>query len=128
MILITGGAYQGKTTYLHQIYPELSITDGSVCTFDEAASAACINHYHELVARLMEKSIDPVAWTSDLCKQNPDCIILLNEIGSGIIPIEKADRIRREQTGICGCIIAVHAKSVIRVTCGIPTASKGELL
>ena len=128
MILITGGAFQGKTAYLRSFLPDIEITDGADCSFDEAASAACITHYHALIERLISGGIDPVAWTSDLCKRNRGCVVILNEIGSGIIPIKKNERIRRELTGICGCILASHADSVIRLTCGIPAAIKGDLL
>lgn len=128
MILITGGAYQGKSAYLHAHFPEILLADSADCSFDEALHAECITNYHILIERLISANMDPIEWTSGLCKKNPECIILMNEIGSGIIPIEKTERIRRELTGICGCIIASHAQHVIRLTCGIPAAIKGELL
>ncbi len=59
--------------------------------------------------------------------RNPEMIVITNEIGSGIIPLEKADRIWREETGRACCAIAGHSETVIRMCCGIPTVIKGEL-
>ena len=94
----------------------------------EAKQAACINHYHALIRRLSAAQADPAAWTERYCDAHPDGIILLNETGCGIIPLDPAERRLRELTGICGCIIAARAETVIRVTCGIPAALRGDLL
>lgn len=128
MILITGGAYQGKTEYVRSSFPDIPITEGAASSYDEAAKAKCINQYHTLIQRLHADSRDPIAWTEQLCAANPDCIIILDEIGCGIIPLERDERIRRELTGICGCIIARHSDTVIRLVCGVPYAIKGDLL
>lgn len=128
MILITGGAYQGKTEYVRSRFPEIPITDGAVCSFDDAVNAKCINRYHALIQRLHTDGSDPIAWTEQLCTANPECIIILDEIGCGIIPLERDERIRRELTGICGCIIAKHSDAVIRLVCGVPNVIKGDLL
>ena len=129
MILITGGRGQGKTEYaLHTFqFSEAELTDGAVCNPEAALSARCITAYHALVRRLLADGRDPVAFTERLCTENPDAVILLDEIGCGIVPLEKNDRILREQTGRCGCILAARAETVIRMVCGIPAAIKGEL-
>lgn len=127
MILITGGAYQGKTAYIkaHFQYP---ITDGALCDFEESKTAKVLNHYHIFVRRLMESGIDAEAFTRDICFENPDCIVLIDEIGSGIIPMDRQERIWRETVGKTGCILAENAQTVIRLICGIPTAIKGEMI
>lgn len=126
MILITGGAYQGKTAFARTHFPDI-ITDGAECGFDEAQSAKILNHFHTLVRRLTENGADAEAYTKAFCTANPNCIVLIDEIGSGIIPMEKTERIWREKVGRAGCILAEHADTVIRVICGIPLALKGEL-
>ena len=127
MILITGGAYQGKKAYAQQhfLYP---ITDGADCSFDTAKTTKMLKNYHILVRRLLECGSDAEAFTHLLCAENPDCVILLDEIGSGIIPMEKSERIWRETVGRCGCILAEKSDTVIRLVCGIPTVIKGKLL
>ncbi len=127
MMLLTGGAYQGKTAYLLKNMPDIVCTDGETCSFSEAEHAQCINHYHALIRRIFEAQEDPAAWTARYCDAHPDGIILLNETGCGIIPLDSAERRLRELTGICGCIVAEHAQTVIRITCGIPSAIKGDL-
>ena len=57
----------------------------------------------------------------------PEIIFIINEIGCGIIPLEKSERIWREQTGRAGTVIAKNSDTVVRIICGIPTVIKGEL-
>lgn len=127
MILITGGAFQGKTAYAQTHFP-YPVTDGAICDFDEAKSSKILKNYHELVQRLMACGEDALAFTNDLCAANPGCIVLIDEIGCGVIPADKAERIRRETVGRAGCILAQNAETVIRLVCGIPMALKGTLL
>lgn len=129
MILITGGAYQGKADYAAKTFgiAERDIADGKSCGRDAAMTAPCIKNYHELVKRLAASEEDCTGFTLELCRRNPDAVILIDEIGCGIIPLEKAERKWRESVGRCGCILAEYADTVIRLVCGIPSAIKGEL-
>ena len=127
MILITGGAYQGKTEYAKTHF-QFAVTDGASCEFDDSKTAKILKNYHVLVRRMIESGIDAEAYTRELCKTNPDCVILINDVGSGIIPMEKQERIWRENVGRAGCILAEQSSTVIRLICGIPTAIKGTLL
>lgn len=127
MIMVTGGAYQGKLDFVcrHFGLESADIANGSTCDFEEAFSAKCIKSYHRFIARLIAHGVDCVQFTKRLCAENKDAIIILDEIGCGIIPVEKAERKRREITGKCGCIIAKNSDDVIRVTCGLPVYIKG---
>lgn len=64
-------------------------------------------------------------FTKRLCETNKDVLIIMDEIDCGIVPLVKAERVRREATGRCGCMIARESDTVIRVICGIPTYIKG---
>ncbi|NLT10222.1 MAG: adenosylcobinamide kinase [Ruminococcus sp.] len=125
MVMITGGAYQGKTAYAMDYLGVLcdDIADGRNCDTESVKKARCISNYHELVRRLGD---DSISFTKELCSCNPDAVIIIDEIGCGIIPMEKADRVWRENVGRCGCIIAANSQKVIRMICGIPTLLKGE--
>lgn len=126
MVMITGGAHQGKRAFAEEALgiSEAHITDGRKCPFDEAVNAACITNYHELVRRLGD---DCAAFTEELCQRNSSAVIIMDEIGCGIVPMEKSERVWRENVGRCGCIIAAKAETVVRMVCGIPTVIKGSM-
>lgn len=128
MKMIVGGAYQGKIRFACEWLgiDRADMVNGSTCDFEEAFSASVIKNYHRLIARLLAQGVEPVAFTKKLCEQNKDAVVIIDEIGCGIVPIEKDERIRREATGRCGCIIASASDTVIRVICGIPTYLKGD--
>lgn len=125
MIMITGGAYQGKTEFAKARYG-CKITDGENCDFESVLTAECVKNYHLLVKRLLESKRDVITFTERLCAENSDLIVIINEIGCGVIPLEKSDRIWREQVGRAGCIIAKNSDTVLRLIGGIPTVIKGE--
>ncbi len=130
MVMITGGAYQGKRGCLKRLYgiADDKILNGADCDIDGVFTAAAITDYHELVQRLIAENIDVIEFTKRLCRENPNAAVIINEIGCGIVPLEKSERIYREQVGRAGCIIAAHSDTVIRVFCGIPEVIKGEAL
>ena len=126
MIMITGGAYQGKTQYAENRFglTDDDITDGNTCDISDVANARCIRHYELLVKRLIMQGTDPLEFTKNLDMP----IVIMNESGSGIIPLDKSEREWREISGRAGCIIADKAIEVVRVCCGIATVIKGETL
>ena len=128
MIMITGGAFSGKKDYAKTRFgfSDEEILNGENCSFDAVFSAKCIADYQLIVKRLLEEKADINAFTERLCKENPNAVVIINEIGAGIIPLEKNDRIWREETGRAGCLIAQNSSEVIRLACGIPTIIKGE--
>ncbi|MDO4452860.1 MAG: bifunctional adenosylcobinamide kinase/adenosylcobinamide-phosphate guanylyltransferase [Eubacteriales bacterium] len=121
MILVTGGAFQGKKEYVTRqfgILPQ-EMTDGAKCSWDELRQCRCLVHFHLFIKRMMEGQEDP----SDLCEilmeENPDLIIVTNEVGYGIVPMERFEREYREKCGRICCEIAKEAVEVHRVICGI---------
>ena len=127
MILITGGAAQGKRTFAAERLGITEFADGGTALLDELMKAECVTDYQLAVKRLMEEGADPLAFTEKLCAEGKVRAVIMNEIGCGIVPIDRAERLWRENAGRCGCIIAANAGTVIRMVCGIPTAIKGEL-
>ena len=129
MILITGGAYQGKKNYAFRTFgcSENSVADGLVCSINDILSAECITNYHIFVKRMLEDNADIISVTKQLCTENFNAVVIMNEIGCGIVPLEKKDRIWREMTGKCGCIIAENSERVIRMINSVPVIIKGEL-
>lgn len=107
MRLIVGGAHQGKTRYAAEKY------------------GGCVSGFHITVRDWLEKGLDPLAETERLVAESPDVVIVMDEIGCGIIPLERADRLWREAVGRVGCFLAERAVTVERVVCGIPVRIKG---
>ena len=52
-------------------------------------------------------------------------VIICNEVGSGLVPIHREERHRRERTGRVCIALAKRASTVVRVVCGIGTQIKG---
>ncbi len=127
MILVIGGAYSGKTDFAMRRFSlrETDILDGAECTPEQAYSCRAIKNFQLFVKRFGNES--GAALAEQLSRQNPDIIIIADEIGSGIIPMEKSDRIWREETGRACCYIAGKSRAVARMCCGIPAVIKGEL-
>ena len=61
--------------------------------------------------------IDDLA--EELIRKNPELILITDEIGYGIVPVDRMEREYREQTGrVCTCL-AAYSEKVYRVMCGI---------
>ena len=54
-----------------------------------------------------------------ILKRFPDCIILSDEIGNGIVPMDAFDREYRDRLGRILISLAKEADEVVRVICGI---------
>lgn len=104
-ILIIGGAAQGKTAFARTLSPEQDIVDDLHVRVQQA---------------MRDKTLLPGA--SDFVGK----IIVCQEVGGGVVPIDAFERDWREYTGRLCCDIAAQAERVYRVYCGIATCIKGE--
>ncbi len=115
MKLILGGAYQGKTDFVQN---KFGLT-AKRCTADSAMTAPAINCFHLLVRELLTENRNPLQFTGELIRQNPNAIIICDEVGLGIIPLDEADRNWREAVGRCLCLITAQADYVSRILAGV---------
>lgn len=124
MRLIIGGAYQGKGAFAVNKYGLSAdeICNGNVISADGKYS--CVRDFQLFVRSIIECGKNPLDETEKLIIENPNIIIIMNEIGNGIVPLDKSERIWREQVGRVGCFLAANAESVERVVCGISTRIK----
>ena len=51
MIMIIGGAYQGKLTFAKKMYPDITWADGAICEEAELYSCEGIYHFHQYIER-----------------------------------------------------------------------------
>lgn len=133
MILIVGGAYQGKLTWVKEHYPEVDWIDGETCAEEELYRCQGIFHFHKYLERLMRghydakeenvDSIDAFAWVADIAdrlyRENPEMVIVTDEVGYGIVPMDPFARTYREVVGRVCTKLARNSEAVYRVICGI---------
>ena len=129
MIFIIGGAYQGKLESALDLY-NFKKDEVANC-FDANKSEVCtkpvVYNFHLLIKRLLEEFEDNSKVKEEVNKilaKNPNAVIISNEIGYGVVPIDKNDRQYRELTGRISCEIAKISSEVHRVVCGIGTIIK----
>jgi adenosylcobinamide kinase/adenosylcobinamide-phosphate guanylyltransferase len=120
VLFIVGGAAAGKHAYVSSLgYDESQMADGVIddspvlLNLQDALAADPVqarDNIDSIVGRLQDKSV-----------------ITCDEMGSGVIPLERGDRVLREAVGRIANELARNADTVVRVVCGIPVAIKGEL-
>ena len=76
------------------------------------------------VQDLAAKSGDLPALAEELARYD---VVIATEVGSGVVPVDGAERAAREAAGRLNCLLAQRAEAVARVFCGIPVALKGRL-
>jgi len=120
MKLIIGGAFQGKIAYA-QKYLGLNegVIDGDTCKYEELFTCRGINHFHQYIRRMLIDGEDVNNLARLLIEKNPNCIVITNELGYGVVPADAFERLFREQSGRICTELARHATSVCRVVCGI---------
>ncbi len=121
MIFITGGSHQGKLDFARQALglAGAAVADGAACPFEAAFTAPVLHNLHLLAGRMLAAGLDPQASARQGVEQNPGIIIICDELGCGIVPMEARDRHLREQVGRLACLLAGQAEAVYRVSCGI---------
>lgn len=114
MILITGGVASGKRTYARRV---LGFTDEQMAdaVIDERP---VVYNLQGLVARAPENA----QALFDALREKD--VVIVCEVGSGIVPMERSEREAREQTGRLVNRLAAEADHVIRMVCGLPQVLK----
>lgn len=121
MELYIGGYAQGKLQYVSNKYgiPAERISDGAVEDYRRMEGKVIYDHFHLWVRRLMERGTDVDAALEELLAAQPDAVLISDEIGCGIVPMDAFEREYREKTGRLLCAIAARADRVERIVCGI---------
>lgn len=140
-----GGAFQGKLEYVLEKKGCLKVADGAGCSLKDIKEAQVLDHLHLYIKRLIYKEgdayntavddtitaddtimADTTAKTmptaeiiNDIYEANPDIILICDEVGGGIVPLKKEDRIYREVVGRALCCAVKKSDRVERVMCGI---------
>lgn len=110
MVLIIGGAYQGKKAFALEAL--------------DCPPEALVEHAEQIIRSLLEKGEDPIKQIATLADSWSECVVLLEDISCGVVPMDPKDRAWREAVGRCGTYLARRATQVYRVFCGIGTVLK----
>ena len=85
----------------------------------QTAAQVVVNHLHRYIREQLRQGTDPEKAIANFREEHPDCILICDEIGNGIVPMEAEERIYRERTGRILEQLAAQADEVVRVVCGI---------
>lgn len=117
MTLIIGGAGQGKLDYA---LGSLGLTEDAVARDPVDAEGRPVFDALETWLRgHPEETLDA------LLEANPGVVILCDEVGCGVVPMDREERAWREAVGRLCCRLARRADRVVRVFCGLPMTLKG---
>ncbi|MDD6154119.1 MAG: bifunctional adenosylcobinamide kinase/adenosylcobinamide-phosphate guanylyltransferase [Eubacteriales bacterium] len=126
MILITGGAYQGKLDYAKEI---LGAGDEDVftCGADDMRidfDKKIIDGVDQFVLACVRAGADPEAEAAKVLPLLQDKVVTCTDISQGVVPMDKTERAWREGTGRFVTALGRHADKVVRMFCGIPEVVK----
>lgn len=119
MIMIIGGAFQGKNAYAKKEYAKLSWTDGELLEREDLACVEGINGLHAFIRKEMKAGNDVTELAEELIEKNPDVVIISEEVGYGVVPMDAFDREYREKVGRICTKLAAYSEKVVRVVCGM---------
>ena len=105
MEVYIGGYKQGKLKYVLTKYPN---AENRVC-----------NDLHLWIREMLQEGQDAESEVIRYIEENPDCILICDEIGNGIVPVDAFERMYREQVGRILIEVAKRADRVERVICGL---------
>lgn len=131
MIFVTGGRAQGKTAFACRLLREsgrsreaVRAADGRDCPFSDIGACDILTHLECLVRRALQERMDTDALLEVLLSEDGPDIICADEIGLGIVPADREERLWRDEAGRAAQKTAAAASEVYRIICGIPQCLK----
>ena len=99
MILVIGGFAQGQAEYARKLWPERQVLPD--------------------LQEWLKQEEDGEAAAARIIRDYPERVILCDEVGCGVVPVDAEERRWREQVGRCLVALASAAEEVHRVCCGL---------
>ena len=115
MILIIGGAYQGKLDFAKEAF---GVTDADVyscCAEEIDFSKHCIYKIEEFTAR----HADPIGYFEAHREEWKNSILIVQDIFCGVVPVGAENRAWRQRTGRLAQYLCKEANGVSRIFCGL---------
>ena len=107
--MIVGGMAQGKLEFARRELGVTAWSDGVI------GAENCIYDLHRALRDQPEAETLLERWLTD----HPDGVVICDEVGCGVVPLDREDRAWREKVGRVCCRLAEKAAAVYRVTCGL---------
>ena len=120
MVLIFGGAYQGKLDFAMKKF-NIKDTDIFTCTEDSFTdfSKKIIDRAELFFLKCVKAGIEPRDILCENINMLQDKIVIARDISQGIVPIDSVQRAWREASGRAMMYLAGEAEEVYRVFCGL---------
>ena len=120
MVLIFGGAYQGKLDFAMKKF-NIKDTDIFTCTEDSFPyfSKKIIDRAELFFLKCVKDGIEPRDILCENINMLQDKIVIARDISQGIVPIDSVQRAWREASGRAMMYLAGEAEEVYRVFCGL---------
>lgn len=119
MILILGGAYQGKLTFAKQT---LHLMDSQIFTCESAEidfSYPCVRSLEVFTLACAKADIDAVEYLRSHRQLWQNTIFLCRDISCGVVPLDAQLRKWRNLNGRVCSYLAGEAEQVSRIFCGL---------
>lgn len=127
MIVIIGGAFQGKMDYAKNEF-DLKERDVFHCSGEDMVidfDKKVINNLERFTLACVREDIDPKECLEEYIDRLKDKIIICDDISQGVVPMDETERAWREATGRCLVYLGQQADRVVRIFCGLPEIVKG---
>ena len=109
MILIFGGAYQGKLAYAMDRF---NLTESDIFRLDK------------WILELIEADKNVEEAVKNFIEDKPDAVVICDDISCGVVPVDPVMRKWREAVGRTLAELSRESSEVIRLFCGIATRMK----
>ncbi|MBQ1460152.1 MAG: bifunctional adenosylcobinamide kinase/adenosylcobinamide-phosphate guanylyltransferase [Oscillospiraceae bacterium] len=119
MVLIIGGAWQGKLDFAKETY-SLAEEDVFTCQGVEIDfSRRCVDRLEEFTLACVQAEKDPVAYFEGREELWRNSILICGDISCGVVPMSAELRLWRNETGRLCQYLAKNAARVSRIFCGL---------
>ena len=118
--------YHYMAAYAKAQFPDVDWKFGGEITEEELLKAAGVLGFQEYIRKALKAGEDLTGLAEKLAQQDPDVILVSEEVGYGIVPADAFERQYREAVGRVCTALAAKSRRVTRVVCGIGTVLKDD--
>lgn len=124
MHFIFGGRCMGKLEYAQSLLPNPTVRDLAREGGEAVFHSDIVTGVHLLVRQIMLEGGNPLEYFRENMHRFSGCILIGDEVGSGIVPVDAFEREWRDEVGRVYQLLSAKADDVTRVWSGIPQKLK----